>query len=87
MSVNNMKISEAIEQLKYYLQYYGDCDVCKIRFFSAQPIDKIKFIGGNRILMLIDDEIDREEFSLYQMAEEHRNIDRKRKWQKDCEGE
>lgn len=82
-----MKISEAIEQLKYYLQYYGDCNVCKIRFSSAQPIDKMEFIGGNRVVMLIDDEIDREEFDLYKMAESHRNIDRKKEWQKDCEGE
>ena len=82
-----MKASELIQQLQTSITHYGDCDICKIRFFSATPISRIEFIGGNRLLRLVDDEIDREEFSLYKIAEEHRNIDRKKAWQKDCEGD
>ena len=69
------------------IQHYGDCEVCKIRWFHADPVDKIEFIGGSRFLIQIDDEIDRETLNLYQMAEQHRNADRKKAWLKDCEGD
>lgn len=82
-----MKASELIKELNNIIIHYGDCDVCKIRFFHTQPIDYIKFIGGNRVLLFIDDIIDKDIYNSYINAEKHKNHDRKKAWLKDCEGE
>ena len=80
-----MRINELINELEKCKKQYGDCEVCKIRMFSAQPIDYVKFIGGNRILLLIYDTIEKDIYKSYMKAEEHKNNERKKEWIKACE--
>lgn len=79
-----MNIDEMIEILQNYRKWYGNLEVLLVGHMIYAPVEKVKFIGGQRCV-LINEKEDETSLNWIQSVEKNRARYENIQWLADCE--